>query len=126
MAENETPTAAADGEKAVAVDAESVKVAQDRSKKTDLRDGAPVARFLTGRTSDSDDPNRSWTVQSSTGYVDEASRPGQTFVKEQLPRPEEQIAAGIDPEAHAAPLPLVTRAPEDKALVPDDVLSGRV
>lgn len=117
---------AEDAEAGKEVDAKTVKAAQDKSDKTDLRDGAEEPRFLTGRTSDSDDPNRSWTVQSDEPYVDVAARPGQAFVAEQLPRPEEQIAAGIDPEAHAAGLTVVDRKVEDKALVPDDVLSGRI
>lgn len=133
MADNETPEVTdpnvVPADQAVEskdVEADSVKTAQDKSKKTDLRTGAEAPKFLTGRTSDSDDPNRSWTVQSDAPYVDRAARPGQAFVAEQLPRPEEQVAAGIDPEAHAAGLTVVDRKPKDAALTPDDVLSGRI
>jgi len=88
-------------------------------------DEAPA---LTARTADSDDVNRSWTVQSDSDYVVPEAVPGQTFVKAQLPDAEAQKAAGIDPEAFAEALVIVEadKDAEDKSLVPDDVLSGRV
>ena len=112
-----------DDDKAADVDVAAV---QAKSEVTDLRDGAEKPKPLTNRTADQDDVNRSWTVQSDKPFVDEIGVPGQAFVTEQLPRPEEQIAAGIDPVAHAAGLVVVDRAAEEKALVPDDVLSGRL
>jgi hypothetical protein len=119
-------TVAADATVGQEVKVDEVVAAQAASDSTDLRSGDVVAPTLSGRTSDSDDVNRDWTVQSEKPFVDVIGRPGQAFVAEQLPRPEVQIAAGIDPVIHAAGLTIVDRAPEDKALVPDDVLSGRV
>lgn len=113
---------------AVVVSPEEVATVQDASPVTDLRDPAatPTPVSLAGRTSDSDDVNRSWTSQSEDVFVDEAKRPGQAFLVEQLPRPEVQVAAGINPEAYQSGLTVVDRAPEDKALVPDDVVNGRL
>lgn len=67
------------------------------------------------RTSDSDDPARSWTNQETVGEGDDAKpvalvpvqqTPGQTFRVSELPSVESLKAAGIDPAQFLSGLPV--------------------
>jgi hypothetical protein len=44
--------------------------------------------------------NIGWTPQSNVGFIHEVAQPGQTFTEDQMPDPEVQRAAGINPELY--------------------------
>ena len=44
--------------------------------------------------------NVGWTAQSSHGWVHDEGTPGNTFTEDQLPHPEVQRAAGINPDLY--------------------------
>jgi len=46
--------------------------------------------------------NIGWTVQSKQGWIEDHGAPGNTFTEDQLPHPELQRSAGINPEKYRA------------------------
>lgn len=104
------------------VEADPVALSDEDSDGYHLVEPTEVGDKVAVRTSDSDDPNRAWTVQQTeeddktvddgtpVAYRAPAAAPGQVFYPSQLPDVEVMKAAGIDPGQFLAGLPVYGEA----------------